>query len=176
MTIRRSAGGAATAGGMDFQHRVTAWVAVRILAEKEVSLPWDLPVTVTLEWLRCETEQPVDDLLVGTSEGGLVFSQIKHTLQLNTSDIFERKGLTTKATNWLNVGVESHSHWNRCMAYDNCQRHPETDAWARSTPAQVPGHVVCHDPCATRSRQLSQPESLVCLLRTYHCTAVSEAV
>jgi hypothetical protein len=31
----------------------------------------------------------------------------------NTSDIFERKGLTTKATNWLNVVVESHSHLNR---------------------------------------------------------------
>jgi hypothetical protein len=53
MTIRRPAGGVATAGGMDFQYRVTAWVAVRILAEKEVSLPWDLPVTATLEWLRC---------------------------------------------------------------------------------------------------------------------------
>ena len=85
MTIRRTAGGAATAGGMDFQHRVTAWVAVRILAEKEISLPWNLPVTATLEWLRCETEQPVDDLLVGTSDGGLVFSQIKHTLQLSVS-------------------------------------------------------------------------------------------
>ena len=85
MTIRRPAGGAATAGGMDFQHRVTAWVAVRILAEKDGSLPWDLPGTATLEWLRCETEQPVDDLLVGTSDGGLVFSQIKHTLQLSAS-------------------------------------------------------------------------------------------
>ena len=31
----------------------------------------------------------------------------------NTSDIFERKGVTTKATNWLNVVVESHSHLNR---------------------------------------------------------------
>ena len=31
----------------------------------------------------------------------------------NTADIFERKGLTTKATNWLNVVVESHSHLNR---------------------------------------------------------------
>ena len=48
---------------MNFQYRVTAWVAVRILAEKELSLPWDLPEGTTLEWLRCETEQPVDDLL-----------------------------------------------------------------------------------------------------------------
>ncbi len=68
---------------MNFQHRATAWIAVRILAEKSVSPPWDLPEDTTLEWLRCETEQPVDDLLVGTSGGGFVFSQIKYTLHLS---------------------------------------------------------------------------------------------
>ncbi len=107
MTMRKPAGGAATAGGMDFQHRATAWVAVRILAEKEASPPWKLAVNTTLEWLRCETEQPVDDLLVGTSDGGLVFSQIKHTLQLSesaTSDLasafgqFVRQFIAYRAT------------------------------------------------------------------------------
>lgn len=78
-----SAGGAAAAGGMNFQYRATAWMAVRILAEKKASPPWGLPQGMTLEWLRCETEQPVDDLLVGTTSGGFVFSQIKHTLQLS---------------------------------------------------------------------------------------------
>ena len=67
MPTRKPAGGAATAGGMNFQYRVTAWVAVHILAEKELSLPWDLPEGTTLEWLRCETEQPVDDLMVKTT-------------------------------------------------------------------------------------------------------------
>ena len=33
----KSAGGAATAGGMNYQYRVTAWVAVQVLAEKEMS-------------------------------------------------------------------------------------------------------------------------------------------
>jgi hypothetical protein len=80
-----SGGGAAAAGGMDFQHRVAAWVAAYILAEKDVSPPWDLPAGTTLEWLRCETEQPVDDLLVGTSASGLVFGQIKRTLHLSES-------------------------------------------------------------------------------------------
>lgn len=80
---RGSAGGAAAAGGMNFQYRVTAWVAVEILAEKGASSPWSLPEGTALEWLRCETEQPVDDLLVGTSGGGFVFSQIKHTLRLS---------------------------------------------------------------------------------------------
>jgi hypothetical protein len=62
-----------------------AWVAVQVLAEKEMSPPWELHSGTTLEWLRCETEQPVDDLMVGTSEGGLIFSQVKHTLQLSAS-------------------------------------------------------------------------------------------
>lgn len=83
MITKRPAGGAATASGMNFQYCATAWVAVWVLAEKEVSPPWDLPVGTTLEWLRCETEHPVDDLLVGTSDGGFVFSQIKHTLHLS---------------------------------------------------------------------------------------------
>ena len=85
MTIRKPAGGAATAGGMNYQYRVTAWVAVQVLAEKEMPPPWELPSGTTLEWLRCKTEQPVDDLIVGTSEGGLIFSQVKHTLQLSAS-------------------------------------------------------------------------------------------
>ncbi|MCK4857214.1 MAG: AAA family ATPase, partial [candidate division Zixibacteria bacterium] len=80
-----SAGGAAAAGGMNFQYRATAWVAVQILAEKDASPPWNLPVDTTLDWLRCETEQPVDDLMVSTSTEGVVFGQIKHTLNLTRS-------------------------------------------------------------------------------------------
>lgn len=80
MSLHVSSGGAATAGGMDFQHRVAAWVAAHVLAEKSATAPWDLPADTSLEWLRCETEQPVDDLLVGTSGSGLVFAQIKRSL------------------------------------------------------------------------------------------------
>ena len=80
---RHTAGGAAAAGGMDFQHRVSAWMAVHILAEKGAPPPWDLPAYVMLEWLECETAEPVDDLLVGTSAGGRVFCQIKRRLDLS---------------------------------------------------------------------------------------------
>lgn len=79
-----SVGGSAAAGGFDFQNRVAAWMAVHILAEKGASLPWDLPAGTTLEWLRCETEEPVDDLLLGTSDKGIVFTQIKRTLRLSS--------------------------------------------------------------------------------------------
>jgi hypothetical protein len=93
---------------------VAAWVAVRILAEKDAAPPWGLPSETTLEWLRCETDQPVDDLLVGTSANGLVFGQVKRTLQLSetadsdlasTFDQFVRqhvayRGKTTAAETW----------------------------------------------------------------------------
>ena len=84
MSPKASSGGSAAAGGMDFQHRFAAWVAVRVLAEKAATPPWDLSTTAVLEWFRCETEQPVDDLLVGTSGSGYVFSQIKRRLNLSS--------------------------------------------------------------------------------------------
>ena len=82
---KSTTGGAAAAGGMDFQHRVAAWLAVHVLAEKDTSLPWRLPSDVTLESIRCETEQPVDDVLVCTSVSGVCFLQVKKTLRLSSS-------------------------------------------------------------------------------------------
>lgn len=82
---RSSSGGAAAAGGAEYQNRVAAWVTVRILAEQDSTPPWELPGGTTLEWIRCETEQPIDDMLVGTSVDGFVFAQIKRTLHLEKS-------------------------------------------------------------------------------------------
>ena len=84
-TSKKSGGGSATAGGMDFQHRVAAWATVHILAEKGAAPPWSLPSDTTLEFIRCETEHPVDDLLFGTSAGGFVFAQVKRSLTLLNS-------------------------------------------------------------------------------------------
>ncbi len=86
MMSRYSAGGAAAAGGMDFQNRVAAWVAVRVLAEKGATPPWELPGDTTLDWLQCETDQPVDDLLIGTSQQGRVFAQVKRSLSLSSHE------------------------------------------------------------------------------------------
>lgn len=76
-----SSGGAAAQSGITYQNRVAAWMCVRILAEQEAEPPWKLPADLTLEFLRCETDQPVDDILVGTSQGGHAFIQVKHTVK-----------------------------------------------------------------------------------------------
>lgn len=79
---RNTGGGAATASGIDFQNRVAAWLAVRILAEEESQPLWNWDARSTLSFIRCETEQPVDDILVGNSDGGFGFLQVKHKLSV----------------------------------------------------------------------------------------------
>jgi signal recognition particle GTPase len=81
----RTGGGAATQAGIIYQNEVAAWLCVRILAEQEVASLWGLPDDVTLEFIRCETEQPVDDILVGTSQGGHAFIQVKHAVKSSTT-------------------------------------------------------------------------------------------
>jgi hypothetical protein len=85
-TLRSGAGGSAMQAGADFQNRVGAWIATRILAEEGSRVPWDLPAEVTLTSLRVETDRPVDDLFVSTSAGGEVFLQVKHSLSLSADE------------------------------------------------------------------------------------------
>jgi hypothetical protein len=79
-------GGSATQAGITYQNRVAAWLAVRILAEEDASPLWGLPTSSSLAFIRCETEQPVDDIMVGTSDGGHAFIQVKRSLSMDTSE------------------------------------------------------------------------------------------
>lgn len=84
MTLKgKNSGGAATQTGLNYQNRVAAWFCVQILAEDSASPVWKLKPNTSFEFLRCETEQPVDDILVGTSTGGHVFINVKHTVKAN---------------------------------------------------------------------------------------------
>ena len=81
---KKTGGGSAAGGGFDYQNRVAAWLGVRILAESAAAAPWSFTdADTTLEFIRCETEQPVDDILVGTSAGGFLFFQVKKNVDLS---------------------------------------------------------------------------------------------
>jgi len=84
MVSTNNAGGPAAAGGFNFQHKVAAWFAVRILAEKDAAPLFDLSGDTTLNALECETDLPVDDLLVHTSAKGFIFAQVKHSIDQGT--------------------------------------------------------------------------------------------
>lgn len=75
--------GSGASGGLGFQHRAAAWLAVRALAETNAALPWALPAAVTLDLLRCEQNQPIDDILAGTSAGGFIYCQSKRSLSVS---------------------------------------------------------------------------------------------
>ncbi len=81
---KRTGGGVATTAGIDFQNRVAAWLAVRVLAETVAQPLWGWPANSSLRFIRCETEQPVDDILVGSSNDDLAFIQVKRTISASS--------------------------------------------------------------------------------------------
>src|SRR5947209_6878411 len=85
--MAKNVGGVATQKGINYQNRVAAWFCVRILAEQDAEPLWGWDSSSTIDWLRCETEQPIDDLLIGNSHQGLAFINIKH--KVNASQIAE---------------------------------------------------------------------------------------
>jgi hypothetical protein len=82
-TGRSGVGGSAMSGGAQFEHRGNACIAARIVAEATATPGWGLPPGVTLRSFRFNTEQPVDDWVVGTSAGGYVYGQSKASLDLS---------------------------------------------------------------------------------------------
>lgn len=80
-----SGGGAATTAGTTFQEDVASYFVAMVLAERGVCAPLSLPSDVTLESVSIETDQSVDDILVETSAGGLIFMQCKSSLSLSGS-------------------------------------------------------------------------------------------
>ena len=69
-------GGAATSAGIRFQQQVGAMIGSLLLADR----PFDRRLNLGQakpEWMRFETEAPVDDILIGTSARGFVALQVK---------------------------------------------------------------------------------------------------
>ena len=93
MCTAQTGGGAATHSGTEYQNRVAAWVAVRILAEQAATPLWDFAAPTTLDFLRCETLEPVDDSLIGASNSGHVFLQAKHSISFGTTPDSELAGV-----------------------------------------------------------------------------------
>jgi hypothetical protein len=76
-----AAGGAAAAGGIQFQSYGAAWLGVKVLTASS-KLPWMLPEGTVIRRVECEQEAEVDDVLLRLSDGGTVYLQFKHGLTL----------------------------------------------------------------------------------------------
>lgn len=98
------AGGHSTARGIDFQAQVAAWFAAHLLAEIPLNeLRGSIPKPVDI---KLEADEPVDDLVVQTANGGLIFVNVKTSVDLSARqgsalesvfDQFVRQWLVTVA-------------------------------------------------------------------------------
>lgn len=104
--VGSQSGGSAASGGFSFQHRVAAWLAVRVLAESEASPLCGLPADATLEAIACETGEAVDDVLVETSSNGCLVLQVKRTLQLS-------QGRSSELANAIGQAVRQFIGWRK---------------------------------------------------------------
>ena len=111
---RRTGGGAATQGGVNYQNRVAAWVCANILADRAAA---PIGPESVAEYARFETSEPVDDLLVGSVDGRHAFVQAKRTLTLSSAadsefasviDQFVRQYLSSR-------GLSSARPWARTL-------------------------------------------------------------
>ncbi|HEX9608343.1 MAG TPA: hypothetical protein VF962_14040, partial [Gemmatimonadaceae bacterium] len=86
---KSSAGGAASTGGSRFEARVGAWYAAHMLAEDTVPTLPQAPIGAHVAFIRAQTGEEADDLLVGFSNGGHHFIQAKNSLNLEQGETSE---------------------------------------------------------------------------------------
>lgn len=79
-----TAGGAATAGGMDYQAQCAAWISVQILAAGAAP-PIEGLWTGPLDRVDCETAEPVDDIRAQPRTGPPVVMQCKRSVSLSAA-------------------------------------------------------------------------------------------
>lgn len=76
---RLGGGGAATSAGIQFQAQVGALLSAYMLSDQCIDARIDVG-NGSVEWIRFETEAPVDDILVATSDDGFIAIQAKTTV------------------------------------------------------------------------------------------------
>jgi hypothetical protein len=80
-----SSGGRAEAAGGNYETLVASWYSVRLLAGEAGEPPVDVPANVRLLSILCQTEAPVDDVLIETDAKGFLFVQAKRSIDLSSS-------------------------------------------------------------------------------------------
>lgn len=136
-------GGAATSTGILFQQQVGAvigsWLLGNLPLGKRLNLGQAKPT-----WIRFETEAPIDDILVGTSDGGFVAFQVKTNVSLSAS-------LDSPFGKTISQFVR---HWLACRDGDRSLE------WNRPLDVQLDRMILAVSPNTPKSVRESLPEAL----------------
>ncbi len=140
---RIGGGGAATTAGIRFQQQLGALIASWILAGDRFDPAFDLGAARPL-WIRFETEAPVDDLLMETSDGGFVAIQAKTSVDLSPNP-------NSALGNTVRQFVR---HWFEARRGDASRR------WNRPLNPEVDRLVLAVSPQASERVRIALPEAL----------------
>ncbi|MDZ4318399.1 MAG: ATP-binding protein, partial [Phenylobacterium sp.] len=136
-------GGSAAAGGFEFQAKLGAMFGLQLLAQRPVDHSLGLGAAVPA-WIRFESEAPVDDILVATSQDGFIAVQAKTSVDLSTNS---KGGLAKTIQQFVR-------HWLECRDGDR------TDLWNRPLDPARDRLVLAVGPSAPSSIRLDLPAAL----------------
>ena len=149
-----SSGGAAAAGGIGFQAQLGALFGLQLLAQVPVDHVLELGAAVPV-WIRFETEAPVDDILVATSQGGFIAVQAKTTVNLSTG---AQGGLAKTVQQFIR-------HWLVCRdgqgeQFWDRRLDPNKDRLVLAVGPTAPASIRVDLPAALRSHSHPSPSAL----------------
>jgi hypothetical protein len=81
-----SSGGKAEAAGGNYETLVAAWYCTRILLGRVAPPLFDLPAASRTLSISCQSDEPVDDVVADTSDGGKIFVQAKRSVALSSQE------------------------------------------------------------------------------------------
>jgi hypothetical protein len=122
-------------GGARYQNQVTAWLAVKMLAERPAA-----PIVPRgkLSYLAAESGEAVDDVLVGTDQGDFAFVQAKRRISLSTRDGSDLEGVVNQAVRQIAAAVEPDKRpWSRTL-------NPSSDRLLMVTSSDSPATIRTH--------------------------------
>ncbi|MFZ2266222.1 MAG: ATP-binding protein [Azonexus sp.] len=145
---RIETGGSAAAGGFEFQAKLGALFGLQLLAQRPVDHSLGLGGAVPA-WIRFESEAPVDDILVATSQDGFIAVQAKTSVDLSPNP---KGGLAKTIQQFVR-------HWLECRDGNG------TDLWNRPLDPARDRLVLAVGPSAPSSVRLDLPAALLSLLQ-----------
>ena len=140
---RVETGGSAAAGGFEFQAKLGTSFGLQLLAQLPVDHSLGLGGAVPA-WIRFESEAPVDDILVATSQDGFIAVQAKTSVDLSPNP---KGGLAKTIQQFVR-------HWLECRDGNG------TDLWNRPLDPARDRLVLAVGPSAPSSIRLDLPAAL----------------
>jgi hypothetical protein len=149
----RPAGGYATQRGINYQNRVAAYFAACCLAER-VALP-ELSSS-PIKSIRCETGEPLADILLTLEDGNVIFVEVKRSMELGAARMTP---LVTHLVEQYLVSTQGTSGgkfpWRRPLD-------PARDRLFLVTSSDSPAKLTQHlSACLSRIHSESRPEDLL---------------